>query len=181
MLELELWQNLSISDWASIASAIALAITIPLITWQIREQTKFRKLEAYNHLYDRLSSGESSKARRIVFDAYYKGEFNKSYDQIRSDQELRDAIDKVRSDYDLIGKLVFDKDIPQDFALEMYGGSAYRMYDILKEYNKIDYIKRNKDLPWDIDHYKYFVELAFESEEWFDKHKSRVRKKPHLW
>lgn len=173
---------LSLQTFANIiqiASAVVLAITAILIGFQTREQTRFRKLEAYRHLYETLASEESRSARRIVFERR-NDIIDKPYETIHSDNALRSVISRVTSDYDTMGKLVTMKYITPKLAYEMWGGSAYRMYSILQCYLKFDRIKRNEELPWDLKHSKYFEKFALASERWLDKHNERLRNRPPL-
>jgi hypothetical protein len=143
-------------------------------TNQIKEQTTFRRLIAYNHLYEIVVREESRYARYLIYEANRKGIF-KNIQEIRADEKLLDAIGTVTSDYDHIGKLIETRDIEPDFAYELYGASAYAMYAILKDYLAISKVERNKELPWDFEHFEYFRKLAEKSEEWLNNKFGRVR------
>ena len=123
MIPPELVYASTIADYISpIAVPVILALTLVSIWYQIKKQTHFRKLEAYNHLYAILASEESSKARRLVYrnkrqikQIGYVGLRGTEFDN------LRYAIGRVTSDIEHIGRLVDKKDIDTNFAYETRG------------------------------------------------------------
>ena len=124
-----------ITEISAVVAAAGVLIGVVYYVLEMREQTIIRKTDLIVTLYSMTQNSEYQKALREVVTSQFNDyeDYRKKYGNIFSGATIHDAVVSVLSPYEMVGTLLFRKQIDIRSVYDMFGtGLVKTVYEKLK-------------------------------------------------